>query len=696
MNNEESKLLKLLSVLEAENNDHGFSYVVPDLWNAWDYKGEEKQFLPNGEVIVNPYAFYASVIKDYILPNAHKNVNYSQSLSQIAPKKHTKKYVGGDWVKESVLYSTMIRTSTAWDHDRNGKLDDSNVYHLKETGTFVKTLSLLPLLKKMGVDVVYMLPISKFSLKDKKGDLGSPYGVSNIYQIDPNLKDTITKDNMTVDEEFQAFVEACHILGMRIMIDIIPRTNAVENDLIIDHPDWFYWINANEMSLYHTPHVDGVGDCQPAALENMPFVYKSQDVLKHIAMFKQDPITQDKDKWAQLKKEFNKKGNQKSICELIEEYYGLKVAPAFSDCINDPQPPWTDVTFFKMYMDNPEATAHLAPKGAAPYILFDTIKSNIYKGKVPNQGLWDTLSDIVPFYQRNYGIDGARIDMGHALPSELLQQIISKAKENDEDFCFIAEELNPDNAQAAKDNGYNCIIGNGFMMETRLWDPKLKQFMLGTANLPIPSFACGETHDTPRLAARDGGRNFAKMLTIMNMFVPNGIPFINSGQEVFEIQPMNTGLDCRPNEAFLLDKEDPYYGKLALFDKFAIHYLTHMRWDLADNLEKVADIRQKYIKHIANVSEYMPVNFENQNTFGFAYKLPKGEVLLIVANANPYENSSTKAFVHDIRMKCKNDNIAGQLLYGMHEPGARTFLEFDEWKNPYFFMGPGEVKVIKF
>ncbi|MCK7487449.1 MAG: hypothetical protein MZU97_19500 [Bacillus subtilis] len=52
-------------------------------------------------------------------------------------------------------------------------------------------LALLPLLKKMGVDTVYMLPISRFSLKDKKGELGSPYGVASFFDLDPNLKDDL-------------------------------------------------------------------------------------------------------------------------------------------------------------------------------------------------------------------------------------------------------------------------------------------------------------------------------------------------------------------------------------------------------------------------------------------------------------------------------------------------------------------------
>ncbi len=34
-------------------------------------------------------------------------------------------------------------------------------------------------------------------------------------------------DEMGVDEQFKAFVEACHLLNIRVIIDIIPRTNAI-------------------------------------------------------------------------------------------------------------------------------------------------------------------------------------------------------------------------------------------------------------------------------------------------------------------------------------------------------------------------------------------------------------------------------------------------------------------------------------
>lgn len=487
----ESQLKRLLEILNKNNNKTNvFNYVVPDLWNAWGYDGEEVLRTSWGEMMVNPYNFYSRVIESYILPKAKDGIDYNQSLSQLNNSyKDEEGYLGGDWIKESVVYSMMIRTSTSWDHDRSGDLENSNIYGLKETGTFVKSLALLPLLKKMGVNTVYMLPISKFSLKDKKGELGSPYGVCNFFELDPNLKDPMTGSDMTVEEEFQAFVEACHILDMKVMIDIIPRTNSVESDLIVEHPDWFYWVYTDTFHEYYPPYVPGLGDTLSPKPEFLPYVYQSEQVWNHIHKFSYAPNVVDQEKWDRVVKEYNETEGA-SILDLVQREFGLTIAPAFSDHINDVQPPWTDVTFFRMYMDHPvESQKYLGGANPAPYILFDTIKSNLYKGNVINEGLWDTLSNVIPFYQQQYGIDGARIDMGHALPSELVDRIISNARANDLDFCFIAEELQEENAWTSRQIGYNMIIGYGFFQEPRVFEHRTHNFMYDSRHLPCPVFA---------------------------------------------------------------------------------------------------------------------------------------------------------------------------------------------------------------
>ena len=699
-----SKLNKLLNVLKQHNHKTDiYNYVIPDLWNAWGYQGEEMVRTSWGELIVNPYHFYSDVIESYILPKAKADVDYNQSLSQIKGS-YTEKpgYLGGDWIKDSVVYSMMVRTSTAWDHDRSGDLENHNLYDLNETGTFVKSLALLPLLKKMGVDTVYMLPISKFSLKDKKGELGSPYGVSNFFELDANLKDNMTGSEMTVEEEFQAFVEACHILDMKVMIDIIPRTNSVESDLILEHPDWFYWVYTDTFHEYYPPHVPGLGETLTPKPEFLPYVYSSQAVWNHIHKFSYAPNIIDPEKWERVVKEYHETPGA-SILDLVSREFGLTIAPAFSDHINDVQPPWTDVTFFRMYMDHPvESQKYLGGQDLAPYILFDTIKSNLYKGNIINEGLWATLSNIIPFYQQNYGIDGARIDMGHALPSELVDRIIANARTNDPDFCFVAEELQDENAWVSRQIGYNMIIGYGFYQEPRTHEHRTHKFMYDSRYLACPVFAGGETHDTPRLAAREGGRTLSKMLTIMNMFMPNGVPFINSGQEVYETQPMNTGLDCRDNEQYMLPQDDRYFGKLALFDKFAIHYLNHMRWDIPDTLDTISKIRQSHLKTFTNVENFVGLGFDNlsDSAIGFGY-IEDGKrghfnnnVFIIVASTDMYNPIDVTVHLENLREQSGNTWCTGSLLFSTHE-WQRDIYEFDYNRNLRVHLQPGEVKIIK-
>ncbi|XMB71996.1 alpha-amylase family glycosyl hydrolase [Mycoplasmatota bacterium WC30] len=688
-----SKLEKLSKILSKKINKGKINYAIPDLWNAWDYKGPEARKIPSQELLVNPYRFYSEIINAYILPNKKANKDYHNSLSKVKNIKVSENELGGDWVRKSVLYSTMIRTSSAWDHDRSFSLDLSNFNGIKETGTFVKTLAILPLLKKMGVDTLYLLPISRFSLKDKKGELGSPYGVANFFDLDPNLKDDMTGNLMSVEEEFQALVEACHMLEMRVVIDIIPRTNSVENDLAKIHPDWFYWIKASKASEYRVPYVDGLNNTVSPQPEYMEKVYSSPDVLRHIKMFQKNPKAQNETLFNEV---LNSEGN---FMENIEKAFDLKIAAAFSDHINDVQPPWTDVTFFRMFMDHPKANKkYLKNKNANPYILFDTIKSNIFPGNLPNTELWDTLTSIIPHYQNTYGIDGARIDMGHALPTELLKMIINKAREVDHDFAFIAEELNPGNAQKAKDSGYNIIIGNGFYMEPRIWEKKLHKFIYGAKDIALPMFACAETHDTPRIAGRDGGRTLARLTTTLNMLLPNLVPFINSGQEVYETQPMNTGVDSTSADKFKLSVDDLYYGKLALFDKYAIHYLNSNRWELADHLEGIKKIRKTWLEQITNLECYLPLYFNEFDTpaVGVTYfNKETGKCLLVVGNTDCYNDVHCNASVQKLRTAADNNNNTGRLLYSTYEFG-RDFHDFAPDGRIYFHLGAGEVKVIEF
>ena len=689
-----SKLNKLYTILTDRIDDTVYNYTIPDVWNTFNYQGEELLHVPNHEQMVHPYRFFSTLIKDVFLSQTSEAFNPHVSLSKALNKKPKRNALGGDWLKESVMYSTMIRASSAWDSDRSGKLEDKNIYQFKETGTFLKMLTMLPLLQKMGVNTVYMLPISKFSLKDKKGDLGSPYGVSNFNELDPNLKDPLTGDAMTLDEEFEAFVEACHLLNMRVMIDIIPRTNAVENDLIKDHPEWFYWIKASEASNYKVPFVEGFDLTVTPKFEYMARVYQSPAIKEHISRFEFDPKTQNPALWEKVRK-------RKNLMKEIEKEFNLKIAPAFSDYINDIQPPWTDITFFRMYLDHPKETRQYldSPNDTPPYILYDTIKSNMYHGDQPNMALWKKLANIVPSYQKRFGIDGARIDMGHALPAKLIQMIFEEARSIDPDFGFIAEELNPDYAESSRKVGYNIIIGNGFIMIPRIWEAKAKEFYYQMRHLKAPVFAGSETHDTPRIAARDGGETLALTTTILNMFMPNGVPFINSAQEVFEKQMMNTGLDCSDKDKYNLSDEDPYQGKLALFDRYQFHYTHSKRWVIPNVLEFIKPLRQKYLPQITNTKYFIPIHDEHAQFVGYAFykntNVKKNNVLMVLANLNPYHEMWLKPSIFDVREASQNHETIGKLRFSTHEE-PRDFTQFLDFDKLDLHLGAGEVKIVEF
>lgn len=687
-------LKKVYDALEhqAGNNHDIFNYAVPDTWLTFDYKGPKIE-VNDGNVLVNPYRFYQELIQTQFLS---KNAPELSGYYLNHPVE--KGLDNGDWIRKSSVYSLMIRTSGSYDHDRTGKLEDSNLYHLKETGTFLKTLALLPLLKRLGIDVLYMLPIAKYSLKDKKGELGSPYGVSNFTSLDQGLKDPMTGTHTTVEDEFRAFVEAAHALDMKVIIDIIPRTNSVNSDLIIDHPDWFYWIDYKDLKDYAPPMVENLKSTLPAKVEYFKELFKAPSVEEHLSKFRKNPKAIDPEKWKDLVKEYKSKKNTKEILDLVQEYFKMTVAPAFSDHINDPQPAWSDVTYFRMYLDHPaNSQPFLKELGEfEPYILFDVAKCSLNPGTKPNKPLWELLSNIIPFYQTNFGIDGARIDMGHALPVELINMIITKAKAVDPNFCFIAEELDPANAKASIQKGYNMIIGNGFTQEPRVAEGKFNAFVYGAQKLESPLFACGETHDTPRLAARKGGEVLAKMLTVFNLFIPNTIPFLNSGQEVFELQPMNTGIDCKPDEAEALPKTDPFFGKLALFDRYGLHYLHPRRWEMIATIEKANKIRQNLIESLLKPEKAYPLGFNApwDLAAGFAYP-SRNKVTLIVANTDTSEDKWHYVKLDNLPEAYRVPETLVKMIFSSEDVVLTEPYQVDQYGNLYLFFLKGEVKILE-
>jgi starch synthase (maltosyl-transferring) len=642
-------------------------YHVPALWTTWGFT--EGESAGRGQVRVDPYRLLLQCLDEVILPAAAQPVEAAADEVAARPSRRRRRASrrslsrqlgiedlgggrvrvgdrgrrGGDWIRESTLYSMLVRTSTAWDHDGTGSLTGGR---WTKTGTFLKSILLLPILAEMGVDVVYLLPVTRCSRRYRKGELGCPYAAQSFFELEPDLHDRLLgPEESEIELEFAAFVDAAHALDMRVMIDLAPRTTARDSDLLLEHPDWFYWIKTQAEKTFRAPPVDGFDKPMPEPAE-LADILTQPSLREHVKLFQLAPNQLDPKGWRAFVRAC-KEEPPRDVLREINRRFKLTTAPGFSDCLNDTQPPWSDITFLRLYLDHPAASVkHLEdPEHQPPYAFTDTIKASLFPGHKPNQPLWKLLARILPWYQQ-FGVDGARVDMGHALPPALQDLIIGEARKKDPDFSLLAEEFNHAYAARWKRTGYNAIIGSASFMEPRAADGEFHQLV--TEMLPstvLPAWAAAELPDSPRAAVREGGRTFSRLVAVLNYLLPNSLPLINSGLELYERQPMNLGLDNVPPGRFALSKRDPYYGKLAFFDRVALHWTNQGAADLIELMSRAAELRRRFLSTLSKPkrASFPPVTRNAKHILAIAWQVRANrESLLVLANLDCEKPHSTQ------------------------------------------------------
>lgn len=490
------------------------------------------------------------------------------------------------------MYCMLIGMITAWDHYQKDQICP---------GTFMKTICLLPRLKSYGIDVISLLPVFERSDRYKKGKNGSPYAIKNILKIDNSLHEPLlgSFSEELLELELKAFVEACHGMGMKVMMDFAFRTAARDSDLILDHPDWFYWIKLKYAKTIAVPAIDGYTKPLQVNDKTLPALYASKGVKEYLSSFVPNPRETDVQKWEVLIRRQKETGE--NILDLIENECGITTLPAFSDVLNDTQPKWTDVTYLRYYFHPNEKAAAYIDVHQPPYIMQDGVKLNLYPGRGANKQLFQYICDVIPYYQERFGIDGARLDMGHALPTDLNREIIDRAISRNKGFLFWSEEFEPEKSRISKQNGFHFITGKVWSiyrdLEKKSFNRRLLKEYLLKSELPVA--AALETPDTPRAAWLWQNKRKLEQLVLLNCFLPNTIPFWNSGFDVLELQPMNLGLDNTEDGRFVLEPDDPMYGRLAFFDPYRLHWASTEQVWVQNLLKTAARLRQRFISLIS-------------------------------------------------------------------------------------------------
>ena len=116
-----------------------------------------------------------------------------------------------DWAKASNIYEVNIRQYT-------------------NEGTFSAFSKHLPRLKEMGIEILWLMPITPISKKERLGTLGSYYACSSYSSINPEFG--------TIDD-FKQLVKDAHLLGFKLIIDWVANHTGWDHDWATDHPDWY-------------------------------------------------------------------------------------------------------------------------------------------------------------------------------------------------------------------------------------------------------------------------------------------------------------------------------------------------------------------------------------------------------------------------------------------------------------------------
>ncbi len=459
-------------------------------------------------------------------------------------------------VHNPLVYNLFLRYTTTFDHNNDGQISIEKLHgQLYETGTLLKSIAILPYLKSLGVDIIYLLPINEIGVFCRKGLLGSPYAYKHPFNIDPRLGEPFL--NLSLDEQFKAFVQAAHSLGMKIVLEFVLRTISIDTDLAIEHPDWFYWIKEENFlnGTYKKPSFSNEElKIIKAKVDNNDFEDLIPPSESYITMFTNPP-----------EKVFRE---NLRIVGIMNNGERVTIPFAFADWPpDDTQPEWTDVTYFKYYVH---------PK--YNYISYNTVRKYsrelIQEGSV-NRELWNFLENVIPYYIKNFDIDGAMIDMGHAIPDALLSSIISKTKKIKNNFIFWEENFQ---VSEKSRNIYDATIGYMFFDMTN--PVKLRTIIKRFENrqYPLPFFLTAENHNTPRSGRY--GKEFNKLVYVFNSFLP-GIRFLLSGFEWCHDLPYNTGLCFSSDELTLFPTE-----KLPLFSP------VDFKWGYENILQTILEVNE--------------------------------------------------------------------------------------------------------
>ena len=119
--------------------------------------------------------------------------------------------------------------------DRKEFLNSINIYEVNvrqytNEGTFAAFAKHLPRLKDMGVQVLWIMPVTPISVEKRQGTLGSYYACSDYVSVNPEFGNL---------DDFKNLIKQAHELGMQLIIDWVTNHTGYDHVWTKEHSDWY-------------------------------------------------------------------------------------------------------------------------------------------------------------------------------------------------------------------------------------------------------------------------------------------------------------------------------------------------------------------------------------------------------------------------------------------------------------------------
>lgn len=115
-----------------------------------------------------------------------------------------------------------------WKHTTN--IYEVNLRQYTPEGTFKAFTAHLPRLRDMGVETLWLMPITPIAQKNKKGSMGSQYAAANYTAVNPEFGTL---------EDLKNLAQEAHSFGFRVIMDWVANHTGWDHVWTYTHPDFY-------------------------------------------------------------------------------------------------------------------------------------------------------------------------------------------------------------------------------------------------------------------------------------------------------------------------------------------------------------------------------------------------------------------------------------------------------------------------